>query len=586
VPAAESPVSPLTVTPPQTFRDRRLLILYFDYSSMDQGQQARAIDAALQFLRTKMTVSDTVAIYAYSSSLRMVQDFTEDRNRLIRAVQQLKTSRSDLSYRDRFTGDGDDQFQLFNAENKLSAMEELVKALGRYPEKKAIIYLSNGGKGTGVENLSQVRATTIAANRANVSLYALDVRGLDATPGLGGAGADSVKGADVFSGQAANKLNLNASAQQDTMSALATDTGGRMLYQTNDLTLGMQKAQEDLASYYLVGYYSSNSEPDGKFRAVKVQMKTLQTVQLEYRPGYYAPKLFKLLDTREKAQQLEEAIHLENPITDLPMVVGADYFRIDRHKYFVSLSARMSGTVIPPDRAGQETEVDFLGVLQNQAGKEMGRISDKIRIKLTPEIAAELSKRGLQYDTGFTMEPGKYTLKFLVRENQQGRIGTFQTSLIVPDPAETPGLHLSSVVWSAQRAKLDAALGSAGDSRKRQEANPLIRGDLKLIPSLTDIFNTRQSLIVYCEAYDLGPRPAVSASVGLYQGDKRVYQSPSRRIANSAAGRAETVPIEIEFPLESIAPGEYTAQLNIIDEAGHQAVFVRKQVMLVAREPN
>jgi hypothetical protein len=252
----------------------------------------------------------------------------------------------------------------------------------------------------------------------------------------------------------------------------------------------------------------------------------------------------------------------------------------------VSLSTRIPRASIPLARDGaiQETQLDFLGTVQDGSGKAIGRISDKIRLKLTSNLAGELSKRDLQYDTGFTLEPGTYVLKFVIRENGEGTMGTFEAPLVIPDLGKTTGLRLSSVVWSGQRERLAAAVGSARESR-REELNPLVRGDLKLVPSLTYVYNTRQHLIVYCETYDVGSDPQIRASVGLYKDGKRVYESAAAKFQPYTPPRPETFPVEIDFPLSALSPGEYTAQLNVIDESGRRVAFVRKPIVIVATEP-
>jgi len=97
-------------------------------------------------------------------------------------------------------------------------------------------------------------------------------------------------------------------------------------------------------------------------------------------------------------------------------------------------------------------------------------------VKLKGESAGQLSKHNLEYDTGFTLQPGSYTLKFLARENETGKMGTFETKCLVPDlTVEAQYLPISSVVLSYQREKLSATLASAEKDKKLLSANPLIQ---------------------------------------------------------------------------------------------------------------
>src|SRR5205085_9063429 len=96
-----------------------------------------------------------------------------------------------------FTQD-DTEFNIFNTDRKLSALEDAAKKLGRFPEKKALVYVSSGVGKTGVENQSQLLSTVNAAVRANVAFYPIDARGLVATPLGGDASAASPKGTGIF----------------------------------------------------------------------------------------------------------------------------------------------------------------------------------------------------------------------------------------------------------------------------------------------------------------------------------------------------------------------------------------------------
>src|SRR4030095_13866930 len=103
-------------------------------------------------------------------------------------------------------------------------------------------------------------------------------------------------------------------------------------------------------------------------------------------------------------------------------------------------------------------------------------VRDYQEIKLKGESVGTLSKRTLAYDTGFTLGPGTYTLKFLARENETGKMGTFETKFVIPDlTAEQQYLPISAVVLSYQREKLDSAVASVEKNKKLIAANPLVQ---------------------------------------------------------------------------------------------------------------
>src|SRR6185369_3521867 len=195
--------------------------------------------------------------------------------------------------------------------------------------------------------------------------------------------------------------------------------------------------------------------------------------------------------------------------------------------------------------------------------------------------AAQLSKKNMQYDTGFTLPPGKYKLKFLARENQTGKMGTFETSFTIPDlTVSRPGLAISSVVLSNQREPLSAAVGSATNKKKLLDIHPLVADGQKLVPSITRVFRKDQSMYVYFEVYDPATDPAdkapsVAATLAFYRGKAKVSESEAIRITQSPKARPHMAPFQFQATLAKLTPGRYTCQVNVVDELGRKFAFAR-----------
>ncbi len=568
----------------QRFQDRRLLVFYFDFDDMAPPDQHRALSGALKFLDEQMTEKDMVAMFAYSSELRLIQDFTCDRQVLTAWIRRMR----DKGGSDLTTGpeaDADDaEFEQFNTDRRLAALQDVTRELARFPEKKALVYFSGGGRGIGIENLAQLRKTVNDAVKANISYYPVDVRGLAAVAPAGGAGS-AQRGTALFSGGAAAQGRGAALAQQDTMQMLAADTGGKRSADSNDLTLGIRQAQEDIASYYILGYYSSNPATDGKFRNVRIETRGAGNPRLEYRPGYYAAKVFKDFDAREKEDQLMEALRLENPVTDMPVALEINYFRVSSGKYFVPVSVKMPSAAVSRAARGsrQETEFDFVGRVFDKDGRPVAALRDTIKVRLR-ETGGAASRPSFQYDSGFVLPHGDYTFKFLVRENLEGSMGTFETNFTIPNAdGERKALRLSSVVWSGQVEKMSEAVGSAA-VKKSAPVNPLVQQGIMIVPSVTRVFDPRQTLRVYFEVYGIEETPDVAATVSLFSGNERVLQSQPVRCNQPVAGRPDTYAVQVQLPLTGLEPGSYVAQVNVIDEAGRKFAFPRTQLILRNRQ--
>jgi VWFA-related protein len=585
------------------FKDRRLLVLFFDLSSMPPEDQIRAQKAAMKFLDTQITPADMVAVMTFSTRLNVVEDFTSDRDKLRADIKALHIGEAselaDLAAtgEDSTTDNGsaftadDTEFNVFNTDRKLSALEDATRMLASLPEKKAVVYFSSGVSKTGTENQSQIRSTTNAAVKANVSFYPIDARGLVASAPGGDARSGSARGSGMYSGSAQTSARQSMNDSQETLTTLAADTGGKALLDNNDLSMGIQQAQKDVASYYILGYYTSNPATDGKFRKIRVKLNQAQHQQakLNYRTGYFADKEFKNFTAGEKERQLEEAIMLGDPLTDLPLALELNYFKMGKSTYFVPVAVKIPGSAIETLKksGGEQAELDFIAQVRDSAGKLVGTVRDGLPLKLKGEGAGGLAKKNLEYDSGFTLAPGNYTIKFLARENVTGHMGTFETKFTVPDlAAQSPWLHTSSVVWANQRENMAAALGTAEKSKKLLAAHPLIQDGQKLIPSITRVYRTSQNLYVYLEVYDAGlaggaKTPDVLASLSFFRGSTRTFQSEAIRIQTQSSSRQHTVPVRFEVPLASLKPGRYTCQVNLIDNVAQKFAFARAPLLLM-----
>lgn len=599
--APKPPVQPPR-TGPIRFQDRRLLALFFDLTSMQPPEQARAVDAAVRFIETQMSKSDLVEVMTFGTQLNVVQNFTDNRDLLIDTIRKLRLGDSSELATQGDTGtapEGDDsgafvaddtEFNIFNTDRKLAALEDACHKLSVFSEKKALVYFSSGANKTGVDNQSQLRATVNAAVRSNVSFYPVDARGLQATAPGGDASTPSPNGTGIFTGSSQQGQRDSYNDSQETLYTLAADTGGKALLDSNDLTLGIQRAQEDINSYYILGYYSTNPALDGKYRRIKVELASKLEAKVDYRNGYYAGKEFKNFTGSDKERQLQAALELGDPVTELPMALEVDFFRVGKDKYFVPISAKIPGSALPVVKKGSKetTEMDFVGQVRDAAGKLVGSVRDTIPVKLNTENAAQLTRRHLEYDTGVTVPPGHYTLRFLGRENQTGKMGTFETKFAVPDlDSESKTLRVSSVIWSNQREPLSAAVGTAGTSKKLLSNDPLVQEGQKLIPSITRVFRRSQNLYVYLEVYDptLGTMqraPAVEADLMLFRNGRKLFESRSVKLDSLAAKRLNMVPVQLQLPLEKLQPGSYLCQVNVIDALGRKFAFRRGSFVVLA----
>jgi len=584
------------------YKDKRLISMYFDLTALAPDDKLRALRAAEKFVRTQMTTADMVSILRYGgSSVDVLQDFTDDHNRLLSILetlivgenQQVDDTTSDAASADTGAAFGQDsgEFALFNTDRQLSALQTAAKMLSRLSEKKVLIYFASGLTLHGVDNQAQLHATIDDAIRSGVSFWPIDARGLVAQAPLGDATQGSQGNTGMYNGTAALAVTNRMQQSQDTLYALAGDTGGKALLDYNDLTRGIVQAQQDVTSYYILGYYTTNSAMDGRFRKIKVSLANNADAKLDYRQGYYGGKEFGKFTVADKERQLEDALMLGDPVTDLTIAMEINYFQLNRAEYFVPIVVKIPGSelALAKKNGAQHTLIDFLLEVKDDLGGygTVQNMRDNVNIKLSDTTAAELAKRPIEYDTGFTLLPGKYTIKFLARDDETGRIGTFQASFVIPNlNKETKRVAVSSVVLSGQRVDLKDAIYNASKEKeqsKENAANPLFLNGQKLIPSVTRVFSRSRDFFVYLQAYEQGVtsvEPLITY-VSFYQGQTKVFETKPMEVSTSMINNLKTMPLRFNIGLGSLSPGEYQCQVTVLNPTEKKTNFWQAPITIV-----
>jgi VWFA-related protein len=580
------------------FKDRRLIVLFFDLSAMEPDEIDHAVTSAEHYVDAQMAPADLVSIVSLGSSLLVNQDFTTDRALLKNQLEQF-SSGSGQGFEEGTTGTtegtpdtgqpftaDDTEYNIFNTDRRLEALRSVAEKLAYVQQKKSLIYFSSGMDRTGIENQSELRAAVNAAVRSNLAIYTMDMRGLQALVAGGEAQNASLRGVSAYSGQATlNALNSNFTTQE-TLVTLASDTGGRAFLDSNDFSKIFKGVQQDTSTYYLLGYHSTNPARDGHYRRIVVK-SNIPGAKIDYRRGYYAPADFKHSTQDDKERQLEEELASELPATDLPLYLGVAYFRLEGNKFFVPMSLVVPGSQIPfvRDSDRDKATLDVIGMVLDSEHHPLNRIRDTV--KLAVNTSTEVQKKNVQYDSGMSLLSGKYHLKFVVRENQTGRMGSFETDIDVPD-LKTQALKISSVVLASQTQP----------AKKSASPNPLIHDGSEIIPSITHVFSATQHLLLYYEVYDPA-KPAAAASatdadhkpgirlltnVEFFQGKAKAYESSLVELTELNARERKAAVFQLDVTLASLKPGFYTCQVNVIDDAGGHFLFPRL-ALLIRTEP-
>jgi hypothetical protein len=248
------------------------------------------------------------------------------------------------------------------------------------------------------------------------------------------------------------------------------------------------------------------------------------------------------------------------------------------------------GSAIPFIKNGDinKASIDILGRVQNAQGITVGTVRETV--KLAVDASQQVQRRNIQYSTGFTLAPGKYRMKFVVRENQTGAMGAFEigddkneNDFIVPELKKAP-IKLSSVLVASQRTP----------NATKNSPNLMVRDGLEYVPNIAHVFRQDQHLYFLYEVYDPSKAkaaPALAAAPGLERrvggpvhvltsieflnGGTKVYETPLVTADVVNVPQREAVAFQFDVPLSGLKPGTYICQVNVIDDAGGSFSFPR-----------
>ena len=589
---AELSLLTTTAKQPRTVRDRRLIVLFFDTSAMEADELERAAKSARKFISQQMTAADLVAVVTFDTSLQVAQDFTTNREKLTKALEKVQGIEGEgMANGDTGTSEGtpdtggsyvadDTEYNTFNTDRRLQALMSLAQAMAQVEQKKSVLYFSSGLTRTGTENQAQLRATINAAVKSNMSFYPVDSRGLQGLPPGGDATTASLRGTSAYSGAAVQSQLDSNFASQETLTTIASDTGGKAFLDTNDFGKAYDRVQRDTETYYLLGYRSTNPARDGRYRHITVKVNRADA-KLEYRRGYYGPRDFRHFNKDEREQQLADEMMSDLPNTDLPVYLANEIFRVRDDRYYVPVSIVVPGSAIPFVSAAEKDKatLDVAGLVREAKTKfPVGQVRETI--KLNVDGVQQVRSRNVQYNTGFLLPPGSYHVKFVVRENQNGRMGSFETDVIVPDMHKQQ-LRMSTVVLASQKAPA-----------KGKSQNPLVVNGEEIIPNVAHVFSTSTPLTFYYEVYepakpkndDKNSKQQIRllTNIQFFRGKVKAYETPLVEAQSLSAPDRKAATFQFEVPLSELRPGWYTCQINVIDDAGGTFAFPRLPILVRA----
>jgi len=601
---ARQPIEPDVVSNAKPF-DGRVYVIVLDDLQTSAGRSILVRRAARQFIEQAMAANDAAAIVYTSGRGEAGQDFTSNKRLLLDSVDRFlgrklrsqTLERLDEYQRQRALPSGStqqgsriadplDMQRGFDARATLDTLKKISDYVSSiHGRRKAIVYLSEGID-YDIYNFNNRESTTIleamkdviaTATRSNVSIYAVDPRGLTQLAD------DSIEVSGGFPEDPS--LNLSMQSFQDelrlsqmSLRTLAEDTGGYASVNSNDFTKAWERVVADNSSYYVLGYKPTNDKRDGRFRKIEVKVRR-DGLEVRTRKGYSAargkapaaPTATTGSPTEKASPELREALDSPLPLPALTLRAYAAAFKGAAPNASVAIGIEAEGADLSfAQKDGKfVNDIEVSAIAIDAGGKVRDGLRDVLNMGLKPETRARVAETGVRLQSRLKLPPGRYQLRLAAREVSGGRVGSVTQDLEVPDFTKEP-LTMSGVVIASGQ----------GQTILTAKADEELKGVLPVPATAARTFRSGDALATFLEVYDNQPTPPhkvdISTSVLTDEG-RVVFNTHEERESTELQGKAGGYGVASQIPLAGFAPGLYVLKIEATSRAG-KPVTVERQV--------
>jgi hypothetical protein len=368
---------------------------------------------------------------------------------------------------------------------------------------------------------------------------------------------------------------------ENILRSLASETGGLPIFNTNNLNQGLDKVDLELSNYYVLGFSSTNSKRDGKYR--KLEVKTdVKGLKLKHRNGYLDPRPADALAGSKGERSLMSAISSPSPITQLPVTFRPVFFYDSPQLARVPISARIQRGTIELKKKGalMVNAVDVMGVAYAEDGSVAARFSETLNLAIEKEREELFRNSDIPYRNYIKLRPGKYQLKLAIAD-EKGKVGTSEQTLAVPPmPA---GLASSSLVVSQEMTQLPDLIKNM-QTRLLDEADPLIYKGIQILPPVGNTVRRENPIAVFYKLYHLGGNEAsrsLTANVQIIDEKGQISEIPPMDLQEAAypTGPSEAA-IGFNLPLKDLPPGKYQLKVETVDKTKNQSITSQTEMVV------
>jgi VWFA-related protein len=548
----------------------KIVLIIFDDRTIPQLYFQKSRDSAAAFVKKHMRPQDLFAVACWGSSLKIFQNLTDDRQNVLAAIAQTATF---------ITTPGHYSLDMWRSLEEISRSLEPLKG-----QKSVLIYgrLPNS-YGTFVSEINGYRRAVNSAKRSNVIYYTID-------PGSTAGGSLSPDGAGVVSRNRMSRVDTLPQGQAYTLGnlgvpwLLAAESGGFSISNTNDIDAELDKLDQQLSNYYILGFQSSNPKHDGAFRSVKIKTE-LKGVTLKYRPGYQDRRPVDALASSRQEQRLLTALATPGAATQLPVVFRPLYFYLNPRgaRVFIAARVRMEKTAFRKKGEQIGTDLNIMGAAYAEDGSIAARFSQTLPVSFDKEREPEFRKGSLAYRNYFKLRPGKYRLKLAVSD-ESNNLGSIEQSLEVPAFPDQ-GFAGSSIVIAEQTSQLPDLIRNL-QTQLLEESDPLLYQGVQIEPSVENRLRAGSvNLPLMFRLYNLPCPPDrcdLEAKVRLLgeTGKEYALDPISLKSALSAVGDMEAA-VVLSLSFQDVQPGKYRLLIETSETASLKTVTLQTDLEFI-----
>jgi VWFA-related protein len=547
---------------------RRVIAFVVDTLHMSLSSVYYSQRMLTDFIDNHIMPGDLVLILSTGGGSGLLQQFTADERLLRRAVNRLRpvafsVGKGTTSYRGQRVPNGTGLFgtpparpgtgggllaqgapwlhgdpaEEVDVRATIRTLENLIQSMSRLPGRKIGVVLSEGVRVVTTALTAEITQMTAKAARANIVLYSIDPRGLEVMP------------------------DSDFRESQDSLNAIALDTGGRFIHDTNDLKTGLYTVLEENSGYYLLGFQPERSRWDGKVHKIRVAIRNRDDLTVSFRRTYLAtaPKPQPPLSADPKSAEMIEA--LTSPLVRRDIDLRLTPFYLDNEKRELVVTALLHIDVsrfgFKQEQGKHKSRFDQMGVIFNASGRAVDTFSQTVDLNLDPLTYQQAIRNGLVFTRALpSLKPGVYQLNMFVREPESDLIGTANDFFEVPDIGGDR-LTASSIFTDAREIKDGKIVETAGEGATLAQRRFSKGGEFiyRLV-----VYNAKKDSKTREARLDIRAR-VLAGGRAVFTGDYRPLEIadgselPSRILTGGV------------LMLADLEPNEYTLEITVVDRA-------------------